>query len=164
VGDDMVRRVPEVEELRIPGVLRARFPTVRYNSSLLVEPHRAGWSGIFDEPIDHLYWIVTERGAHRDWGRHERTTDRYMAVLGEIEVALVDGRLGSPASGEPLTVRLDGAAGDGLRIPAGVWHTFRSVSPTAVLLNSKTPPYDPATVDKQLLPMPNDQIDFRWAD
>ena len=164
MADHRARRVPDLEELPIPGVIRARFPVVHYNSSLLVEPYRAGWASIYDEPIDHLYWIVTERGVRRNWGKHERTTDRYAVVQGTVEIALVDDRPESPTKGELLVVTLEGAAGDGLLIPVGIWHTFRAVSPTAVLLNSKTPPYDPSDVDKQLLPMPNDQFAFSWDD
>lgn len=164
VADDFARTVPEVEELAISGVIHARFPVVHYNSSTLVEPHRAGWAGIYDEPIDHLYWIVTERGVRRRWGRHERTVDRYAIVQGTVEIALVDGRDESATRGDLLVVSMDGAAGDGLLIPAGVWHTFRALSPTALLLNSKSPPYNPADVDKQLLPMPNDQFSFNWDD
>jgi dTDP-4-dehydrorhamnose 3,5-epimerase-like enzyme len=162
--DGQAGGAPELEELAIAGVVRASLPVVHYNSSTLVEAHRAGWSSIYDEPIDHLYWIVTERGVRRQWGKHDRTTDRYAVVQGTIEVALVDDREASDTRGELLVVTLDGAAGHGLRIPTGIWHTFRAVSPMAVLLNSKTPPYDPADVDKHLLAMPNDRIPFEWDD
>jgi len=164
VGDDRTRSLPEREELSIAGVVRARFPVVHYNSSTLVEAHRDGWPDIFAGGIDHLYWIVTERGVVRRWGRHDHTTDRYAVVQGTVEIALVDGRDGSATRDQLLVVTLEGAAGDGLLIPVGVWHTFRSVSPTAVLLNSKSPPYDPDNVDKHLLPMPNDQFSFTWDD
>ncbi|MES1212149.1 MAG: hypothetical protein ABUT11_01235, partial [Leifsonia sp.] len=106
--------VPELEELALEGVVRARFPVVHYNSSTLVESQRAGWSSIYDEPIEHLYWIVTERGVRRRWGKHDRTTDRYAVVQGRVEVALVDDREGSPTRGDLVTVVLDAAAGDGL--------------------------------------------------
>lgn len=162
--ESAARDVPELDELAIPGVIRAKFPVVPYNGSTLVEPHRAGWTSIYDEPIDHLYWIVTARGERRRWGRHTRTVDRYAVVQGIIEVALIDGRDATPTTDDALVVVLDGAAGDGLRIPPGVWHTFRAVTPTAVLLNSKAPPYDPTEVDKDLLPMPNDQFSFTWRD
>lgn len=162
--DGQATSAPELEELAMAGVMRARFPVIHYNSSTLVESHRSGWSSIYDEPIDHLYWIVTERGVRRQWGKHDRTTDRYAVVQGRVEVALVDDREGSRTRDDLLVVTLDAAAGDGLRIPTGIWHTFRAVSPTAVLLNSKTPPYDPSDVDKHLLPMPNDRFSFDWDD
>ena len=159
-----VSHLPSLTELEIPGVFAARSPVVAYNSSLLVEPYREGWSGLYNEPLGHLYWIVTHPGVVRKWGRHQRTIDRYSAVFGTLEVALVDGREDSPTSGEVLVVPLDAEKGDGLLIPVGVWHTFRALSPTAVLLNSKSPGYDPEHLDKELLPMPNDQFDFVWND
>ena len=153
---------PEREELGIAGVIRTRFPVVRYNSSTLVEAHRAGWTSIYEQPIEHLYWIVTERGVRRRWGRLDHTIDRYAIVQGTVEIALVDGRADTPA--DPLVISLAGEEGEGLLIPPGVWHTFRSITPTAVLLNSKSPPYNPSDVDKELLPMPNDQFSFTWDD
>lgn len=155
---------PTLEPLGLEGVMMARFPVTHYNDSILVEPYRQGWDGLYGEPLGHLYWIVTPRGVVRMWGRHERTTDRYAAVLGTVEVALVDGRPGSTTEGDLLVVPLDAAEGEGLRIPAGIWHTFRATSEFAVLLNSKTPSYDPDHLDKHLLPMPNEQFDFVWGD
>jgi dTDP-4-dehydrorhamnose 3,5-epimerase-like enzyme len=131
----------------IPGAFVARFPVVRYAGGTLVEARRTGWDGLFDEPLDHLYWIATTRGVERDWGRHTRTADRYAAVAGTIEVALLDGR--AAAARRAHLVVLDAARGDGLLIPSGVWHTFRVTSETGILLNSKSPAYDPVDPDKE---------------
>lgn len=157
------RPEPETEELAIAGVHRVRHRVVDYNDSLLVEAQRDGWDGLYGGGIDHLYWIVTGRGVRRDWGRHQVTTDRYSAVYGELEVALVDGRDDSPTAGVQLVVPLRAADGDGLLIPPGVWHTFRAVSEEVVLLNAKSPSYDPGHVDKEKRPI-DGSFGFRWND
>jgi len=156
--------VPRLSASGLPGVIRATLPLVRYNDSILVEAHRDGWEGLFSEPLRHLYWIVTSRGVERNWGRHDVTTDHYAAISGVLEVALIDGRRGSPSENQQLVVTLDGSTGDGLIIPPGVWHTFRSVSETGILLNSKSPPYDPGHPDKHVVPLADERFGFSWPD
>lgn len=147
----------------IDGVVVVRFPRVEYNDSVLVEAHRAGWTGLFDEPIEHLCHIRTRRGVVRPWGRHTHTTDRYVAIDGAMEVALYDDRSASPSRGTVLVVQLESDQGVGLLIPAGIWHTFRAVSDTAILLNAKHPPYNAEQVDKETRAMPSDSIPFTWS-
>jgi dTDP-4-dehydrorhamnose 3,5-epimerase len=161
VDDD---HLPTLTPHEFGGTFLAHSPVVSYNSSLLVEPYRLGWSGLYDEPLAHLYWIVTYPGVVRAWGLHDHTVDRYSAVLGVVEVALYDGRADSSTAGKFSVVRLDGESGDGLLIPPGVWHTFRAVSETVVLMNSKTPPYNAVKVDKQLAPLPAPLLDFSWPE
>ncbi|HEX4058108.1 MAG TPA: hypothetical protein VHX87_07315 [Galbitalea sp.] len=144
------------------GVFLAQSRVVSYNSSLLVEPHRSGWNGLYSDPIDHLYWIVTYPGVVRAWGVHDHTVDRYSAVLGTIDVALFDGRKGSATEGEVSVVTLYAEKGQGLLIPPGIWHTLRAQTDPAVLLNSKSPPYNATNVDKQLAPLPEAIRDFDW--
>lgn len=155
---------PTLRELGIAGVHLATSPVIEYNSSTLVEPHRAGWGGLYADPIEHMYWITTPRGVLRAWGCHEHTTDRYSVVSGSIEVALVDGRDASATAGAFIIVPLDAARGEGLLIPPGIWHTFRATSDVAVLFNSKNPPYDPDNVDKHRRLMPTELADFTWGD
>jgi len=156
--------LPTLRPHEFDGVSIARSRVVAYNSSLLVEPYRAGWGGLYAAPIEHLYWIVTYRGVARAWGVHDHTIDRYSAVLGLIDVALYDGRANSTTAGQFSVVTLDSELGEGLYIPAGVWHTFRARSETVVLMNSKSPPYDPAHVDKTLGPLPTALAEFDWPD
>ncbi len=153
---------PEFSALPIDGAQLVRHRVVQYNSSILVEAKRDGWTGLYEQPVDHLYWIVTHRGVLRDWGRHEYTTDRYSVAYGEVEVALVDGREGSPTEGELALVRLRAGEGEGLLIPPGVWHTFRAITDDAVLVNAKTPSYDAGKVDKAKLPI-DGSFGFSWA-
>jgi dTDP-4-dehydrorhamnose 3,5-epimerase len=161
---DINDHLPTLTPHELEGTFLAQSPVVSYNSSLLVEPYRLGWGGLYGEPLGHLYWIVTHRGVNRAWGVHDHTIDKYSAVLGVIEVALYDGRAHSSTAGRLSVIALDGQSGDGLLIPPGVWHTLRARSETVVLMNSKTPPYDAEHVDKTLGPLPDDLQNFSWPE
>ncbi|WP_168200338.1 dTDP-4-dehydrorhamnose 3,5-epimerase family protein [Protaetiibacter larvae] len=154
---------PVFEDLAFPGTKLVKHRVVAYNNSILVEALREGWSGLYADSIEHLYWIVTHRGVLRDWGQHEYTTDRYSVVYGDIEVALADGREDSPTHGQVIVVPLSAERGEGLLIPPGVWHTFRTTTDTAVLLNAKSPSYNPDNVDKVKKPI-NNSFGFTWSD
>ena len=154
---------PEIVKLEFADTYLSLSPTVFYNNSILVEAHRDGWPSMYSTGINHLYWIVTHEGVLRNWGVHEHTTDRYSAVYGKIEVALYDGRKHEPTFGQLLNISLDSANGEGLIIPVGVYHTFRSLSPVSVLMNSKTPPFNAANPDKKTIPLQNDLIPNPWS-
>lgn len=150
-------------ELEIKGVLFGRNRTVTYNSDLLVEVYRDPLSSLYDE-LNHLYWIVTSMGVERKWGVHKKTQDTYSAVYGSLEVALWDGREGSCTNGVTLVTQLNAQTGDALRIPAGIWHTFRSKTETAVLLNSKNPSWNEGNPDKLTYDLSESNPPFVWQE
>lgn len=150
-------------ETTIKGVLFGRNRTVEYNSSLLVEIYRKPLESLYEE-INHLYWIVTSKGVLRKWGVHETTIDTYSAVFGQLEVALWDSREGSPTFGQTLIVELNADKGEALRIPPGVWHTFRAKSDKVVLLNSKSPGWTSDQTDKNSYNLSESDPPFEWPE
>ncbi|UYN82556.1 MAG: hypothetical protein KIT89_07265 [Microcella sp.] len=158
---------PENRTTTIDGVIVSRFPTVGYTYGGLTELHNERWSGMFTEPIEHLYVVANDDPSKREeWYEHRQTTDRYVLLEGAARVALFDGRPDSPTSGvlelhDLVSIR-EGWAG--LLIPAGVWHSFRITADRMFLLNAKTPGYDRENPDKFRMPMPNERVDFSWDD
>jgi len=150
-------------ELQINGVMFGRNRVVNYNSSLLVEIHRKPSSGLYEE-LNHLYWIVTHRGVMRKWGVHKATTDTYSAVYGTLEVALWDGRNESSTYGETVIIELVSENGEALRIPPGVWHTFRSKTETSILMNSKSPTWKSEDTDKLSYDFSESSPPFQWPE
>lgn len=148
-------------ELQINGVLFGRNRVVSYNSSLLVEVHRKPSTGLYEE-INHLYWIVTHIGVIRKWGVHKTTTDTYSVVYGKVEVALWDGRHESSTYGETVIIELNSENGDALKIPPGVWHTFRSKTETSILMNSKSPSWTSEDTDKVSYDFSESIPPFQW--
>jgi len=153
---------PLEENTTIEGLQLWRFPRVNYQGGTLIEVHRTGWKDMFGaEGIPHLYWISSELGQSRAWGVHEHTTDRYVCVVGSVQVACFDNRAESPSKGNLEIIVL--SPGEGLLIPPGVFHTFRPSETMSVLMNSKSPAYNAKDVDKKKLPMPNSLIPFEWS-
>ncbi len=157
---------PEVRATAIVDVTITRFPTVSYEYGGLTELHNERWTSLFEEPIEHLYVVANFEQRHRqEWYEHRTTTDRYVMLEGRADVALFDGRAGSPSEGTLEVHELVGIREGwaGLVIPAGVWHSFRITGDQMVLLNAKTPGYVRESPDKYRLPMPNERVDFTWA-
>lgn len=140
-------------------------PSVNYEHGFLSEVLNEKWDSIYLEPIEHMY-VITNAKTHREqWHVHNHTVDRYLLIQGEVEVALFDNRENSESHKklERLTLTSLGTDGpQGLRIPAGVWHTFRSLSDGFILLNSKTPGYNRENPDKYVLPFQQSEITFNW--
>jgi len=147
----------------IEGVLLGKNRTVSYNNSLLVEIKRKPLNGLYEE-INHLYWIITQRGVIRKWGVHKHTTDIYSAVYGQIEIALWDSREKSLTYGKTLIIQLNSINGDALKIAPGVWHTFRAKSDEVVLLNSKSPVWNSDNPDKITHELSESIPSFLWPE
>lgn len=157
----------ETRTTAIDGVILQRFPSAAYAHGLLTELHNERWSSMFTEPIEHVYLVSNdESGARQEWYEHRQSTDRYVVLEGSVRVALFDGRSDSTTHGVlevyDLVRARDGWAG--LRIPPGVWHSFRITGERLMLMNAKTPGYQRENPDKFRMPMPNDQVDFSWDD
>jgi dTDP-4-dehydrorhamnose 3,5-epimerase len=144
-----------VPTVRMDGVIVQTAPRVFYETdSVLTEFHRKEWAGVFasGEEISHLYTVYAPSGGIRkEWYFHEHTTDRYVVLLGKLDLGLYDARPDSPTNGEFKVVSLGGSDSDLpnlIRIPPGVWHSLRWETPSGMFLNSKTPPYKSEKPDK----------------
>ena len=150
-------------ESEIEGVLVGKNRKVSYKNSLLVEIYRKPFNALYEE-LNHLYWIITKRGVIRNWGVHKHTTDIYSAVYGELEIALWDSRRDSATYGKTQIIQLNSSNGDALKIPPGVWHTFRAKSHEAVLLNSKNPAWNSENPDKTSHELSESNPPFLWPE
>lgn len=156
---------PSIEQTDIAGVVVMSVPSVEYEYGRLTEFMSPDGDSIYAEPIDHMYFITNRRNSRREWHVHQHTFDRYLLVSGQIEIALHDARLDSASMGRTIRVELTpiGIKGaHGLRIPPGVWHSFRTNSQEFTLLNCKTPPYDRENPDKSTLSFEESGVDFEW--
>lgn len=156
---------PSTEQTEIAGVVVMSVPSVDYEYGLLTEFMSPDGDSIYAEPIDHMYFITNRRHSRRQWHVHQHTFDRYLLVSGQIEIALHDARSDSASSGRTIRVELSpiGMKGvHGLRIPPGVWHSFRTNSREFTLLNCKTPQYDRENPDKSTVSFEESGIDFDW--
>lgn len=153
--------------LEIVDAWLERYPTVEYRYGFLTEVANKAWSGMHQgDPMEHLYFVLNNGAEPRvEWYVHKKTLDRYVLVSGQLRVALFDAREDSPSHGELLVFEIGGLTSDlpqGMRIPPGVWHSFKSVAGEFMFLNAKYPGYNQADPDKFRMPMPNDLCDFDW--
>jgi dTDP-4-dehydrorhamnose 3,5-epimerase-like enzyme len=130
------------------------------------------------------YTSVTVAGEYRDrdrWHVHARQTDRLVVALGEMILALHDGRAESPTHGRLEVVRMAGpdigeAAAPGRRdvptfmvtVPPGVHHCIGNLSEAPfVLQNFPTEYYDPTDegrVPFETIPIRGIGSPFSWSD
>lgn len=158
------RRVP----LEIEDAWLEIFPTVEYQYGFLTEVANQGWEGMHQgDPLGHLYFVMSDGSEPRvEWYVHEKTLDRYVLVQGKLRVALFDSRIGSPTEGKLEVFEIGGLNSglpQGMRIPPGVWHSFKPLDGEYLFLNAKHPGYNQADPDKYRIEMPNDRCDFTWG-
>ena len=155
-------------ETEIDGVFVLSYPQVHYDNGSLTEVLHPEWQELFEESIEHCYFITNKTKTRQEWYYHEHTTDRYTLITGSMKVALFDPRDESPSKGKLITLNMVGlslgASGvHGIRIAPGIWHSFKN-SENCTLMNFKTPPFNRDTPDKFRIPMPNDLCDFSWIE
>ncbi len=169
-------------EIRIPGA-RALVRTIHQDPrGLLVEMLRSDDAAVDGRHFAMAYTSVTVPGEFRDrdrWHVHKVQSDRFVVPLGEMILALYDGRAESPTHGVLHTVRMTGpppdrpgAAAAGARqtylvpIPPGVYHCIGNLSDQPfVLVNFPTELYnasDEGRVPFATLPIPSLGRPFRW--
>jgi dTDP-4-dehydrorhamnose 3,5-epimerase-like enzyme len=149
----------------IDGVILMQVPTVKYEFGALTEIFHPEWETIYSEPITHMYIITNFKHERLEWHVHRETFDRYLLLQGEIEVALHDPRESSPSKGETIVVKLSGVGkigNHGLRIPPGVYHTFRSTREAFTLLNNKSHPFNRENPDKFVVSLDQSGVNFQW--
>ena len=149
------------ERVRIAGISAVPRTVHQDPRGLLVETLRADDAAIEGHRFAMSYTSVTVPGEYRDrdrWHLHRRQTDRFVVPLGEMILALLDRREGSPTRGVLDVLRMQGAdyaapaapsggtrRTDLVPIPPGVLHCIGNLSDRPfVLVNYPTELYDPA--------------------
>ena len=147
--DNCPRPAIRIAETRIPGCFLLS-PTVANDA-------RGSFTKLFHRPLWRAFGMATEfaeeyvthshrhvlRGLHFQLPPMEHA--KVVACLeGEVLDVALDLRRGSPTFGEHLTVRLSGAAGEAIYLPAGVAHGFLVTGSHALLYYKVTSVYSPA--------------------
>ena len=122
---------------------------------VLVETLRADWADVYDpveRPFAQCYYSITKPGVARDedrWHVHQHQDDRFLAINGQLMVAIYDPRPGSPTRGQLNLFHIGpDAPGDSdflVLIPRQTLHGFLVTgAQPGTLLNYPTRLYDPA--------------------
>ncbi|MHB8351541.1 MAG: hypothetical protein ACYDFT_02450 [Thermoplasmata archaeon] len=170
-------------EIRIEGA-HPLVRTVRQDPrGFLVETLRSDDPGVDAERFRMSYTSLTVPGQFRDvdrWHVHKVQTDRFVVVMGEMTLALLDGRKGSPTEGLLDVVRFAGVPWDApthpaardhpaylVPIPPGVLHSLGNLAAFPFLYqNYPTELYSPADegrVPFSSLPVASIGGPFSWS-
>jgi dTDP-4-dehydrorhamnose 3,5-epimerase len=103
-----------------------------------------------------------ERNVVKAWHFHHRQVDWWYVAIGELEVVLYDLREGSPTHGQKMVFLLGESAPGVVRIPPGVAHGLRVLSPEAHLFYITSQTYNPE--DEGRYPFDSDEIPHEWGD
>jgi dTDP-4-dehydrorhamnose 3,5-epimerase len=122
-----------------------------------------------------LYMTTTLPGVVKGWHLHDAQWDNIVCVKGMLKLVLFDGRglegdAGSPGQPASSTAgQLDqffiGEHNPLLvRVPAGVWHGWKCVSPDeAYIVNAPTEVYKYDAPDQRELPYDTPHIPYDWG-
>jgi len=111
-----------------------------------------------------MYMTTTFPGVVKGWHLHHAQWDNIVCVKGMVKLVLFDERVGSPTKGE-IDEFLMGEHGPLLvRVPPGVWHGWKCVSPEeAFIVNAPTEVYVYDAPDQDELPHDTPRIPYDWG-
>ena len=148
----------------LPGARRHHTPTQVDERGWLVELFHPDWE-IATDPLVGAYVTTVRPGYAKGWGLHKEHYDRYVLVLGAIDVLLYDVRPDSPTAGELAKVTLSESNRGMLVIPALVWHAMRNLTDReAVIVNMPSKRFEHANPDKYSLPLDTPLIPYDFGD
>ncbi len=111
-----------------------------------------------------IYMTTGYPGVVKAWHYHKVQFDHFCVLKGMMKVVLYDAREGSPTRGEVNEFFLGEHRPVLLRIPALVFHGFKTISTEeALLINMSTEPYDPAAPDEFRVHPHDNDIPYDWA-
>lgn len=116
----------------------------------------------FTEGFAQWSHSLMERNVVKAWHFHHRQVDWWYVAIGEVDVVLYDLREDSPTHGAKLEFRLGESRPAVVRIPPGVAHGLKVVSPAAHLFYITSQTYDPE--DEGRYPFDSDRVPHSWGD
>ncbi len=151
-----------VEIVKIDGVVLNQTAVVGDERGIILEvidTRSTYWSA----PVPYVYMGTCRPGKAKGWGLHERHTDRYTILSGEMLLVLFDDRTDSPSHGVVQEFYLTMEGRNQVTIPIGVWHAHMNLGQDDVMfLNAPTEPFDHANPDKRTLPLDTDKIPYSF--
>lgn len=113
----------------------------------------------WDEPVVYAYQFSVRPRQMKGWGLHERKTDRYTIISGEVLLFLYDARPESPTHGVSMKLVLSDRGVRQVTMPPFVWHLSVNVGAVdAHLINFPTEVYHHENPDRRLLPWNSPEI------
>lgn len=157
-----VRPNDRVDVIKIDGVRLKQTAVVGDERGIILEvidTRTEHW----DAPVPYVYMGTCRPGKAKGWGVHERHTDRYTILSGEMLLVLFDDRPDSPSRGVVQEFYLTMEGRNQIVIPTGIWHAHMNLGQTDLMfLNAPTEAFDHANPDKRTLPLDTDKIPYSF--
>ena len=146
----------------IDGVKVKQLKVIPDERGWLMECLRSDDSEMFVQ-FGMAYITAVHFGVVKAWHYHKIQDDHFICVHGMAKVALYDGREGSPTRGEINEFFMGDRNPILLRIPAGVYHGFKGISPgETIVLNVPTEVYDYSNPDEYRVDPHDNDIPYSW--
>ena len=146
----------------IEGVKVRKLRFIPDERGYLMEMLRSDWEEYVQ--FGQVYITAVYPGVVKGWHYHKIQTDHFICVHGMAKVVLYDGREGSPTHGEVNEFFMGWQNPTLLKIPPGVMHGFKGISPEmALIVNVPTELYNYDQPDEYRLPAHTDEIPYDWS-
>jgi dTDP-4-dehydrorhamnose 3,5-epimerase len=145
----------------IDGVKTRKLRLIPDERGFLMEMLRNDWEEF--ERFGQVYITAVYPGVVKGWHYHKVQTDHFICVHGMAKVVLYDGRPGSSTQGEINEFFIGDQNPMLVKIPPGVMHGFKGISPEITLIvNVPTELYRYAEPDEYRLPAHTEQVPYDW--
>ncbi len=146
---------------RIDGVVTRQLRLIPDERGFLMEMLRSDWPEF--EQFGQVYVTAVYPGVVKGWHYHKKQADHFICVSGMAKVVLYDGREDSPTQGEINEFFIGERNPMLVKIPKGVYHGFKGISPAVTLIvNVPTERYNYEEPDEYRLPAHTDEIPYDW--
>ncbi len=144
----------------IEGVVVKSLRVIPDERGWLMEILRSDWE-IF-EKFGQVYATAAYPNVVKAWHMHEKQTDHLACIKGNVKLVLYDGRESSKTKGQLVELIIGDRNPAIVKIPPGVWHGFKAIGETAIVVNIPTELYDYEKPDEYRLPPDTDKIPYDW--
>lgn len=145
----------------IDGVKTRKLRLIPDERGFLMEMLRSDWEEY--ERFGQVYMTAVYPGVVKGWHYHKVQTDHFICVHGMAKVVLYDSRPDSATHGEVNEFFIGDQNPMLVKIPPGVMHGFKGISPEmALIVNVPTELYRYNEPDEYRLPAHTDQIPYDW--
>lgn len=120
-----------------------------------------------DDPLfakfGQCYVSATYPGTVKAWHAHQRQTDNFCCIRGNVKVGLYDGREDSPTYGQTQGFVVGELSRKRVQVPPGVWHGWVCLgTELALIVNVPTEHYVYDDPDELRRPWDDPDIPFQW--
>ncbi|NQT32852.1 MAG: dTDP-4-dehydrorhamnose 3,5-epimerase family protein [Candidatus Omnitrophica bacterium] len=110
-----------------------------------------------------VYFSTINSGAIKGWKNHSKMTQHYAVPKGNIQLVIYDDRTDSATKGEVQEVTLGLDNYRLVRIPRGVWYSFKAIGgEAAMIVNCTDLAYDPDEITD--IDIFDNDIPYKWKD